>query len=185
MFANDSAAVSVDEMRTAYGAAYGGTMGAEKAIEVIDGFLKKNPNDALALVYKGSLKTIQARDTSVPWRKLRMINEGFDLIDESITQINHTNKNFNADKRLEILMVSGLTNASVPKSFGRRHLAERNLKRLLESGEVDNLSRAFKVSVYAWMAVATSEHSEQEGLAYLLKAREIDYVVAERIWEKR
>lgn len=185
LFTDVHGAVSLEEMRAAYMAARGGGKDVGQVDELISTFLKENPSDPLALVYKGSLKTIQGRDASMPWQKLVLVNEGFDLLDKAIAQIANARVRNGYDIPLEILIVSGFTNAAVPKSFGRRPLAERDLSHALNSKSFGMLSREDKAAVYAWLAVLCSERSEQEGQKYLVAARGIHPEVAERIWRKR
>jgi hypothetical protein len=177
MWANGCRAAPIDEVRSAYRAALAAASAPEAALAVVEAYLRTHPHDAPALAYKGSLKTMQARDAAIPWKKMRLLGEGFELLDRAYAR--------SGGDRLEILMVGGITNASVPKTFGRRGLAERDLRQAIASPGFLRLPDAGKVTVYAWLAVALSERDSAESRRYLDLARALDGAAAERIWSRR
>lgn len=176
---------TAEQMWETYQAVHAGSVEVNQANEITDRYFKNHPGDALAMAYKGSFKTLQARQASHTWLKLSLINEGFNFLDQSISTMNRAGDSLSDEQRMEILTVNGLTNASVPKAFGRRTFAERDLGKLLEFGRFGDRSRPYQAKVLAWYAVAVSERSVKEGQKYLIKARALDEEIAKKIWDKR
>jgi hypothetical protein len=177
--------LTVEQIRAAYQTAQENTGDIDRANALVDRYVKNHPYDLLGMVYKGSLTTLQARQAWQTWRKLSLINEGFNLLDKSIAGMKLAGSTLSSEQRREILMVSGLTNAAVPKGFGRRPMAERDLGQLIEEGGVDSLSRKYQATVLASYAIAIAGRSAAKAQIYLNKARVMDVALANKIWIQR
>ncbi len=174
-----------EALRAAYIASQDGSQSLSSGIEDVDRFLESHPNHPAAVTYKGSLKTMMARDSFFPWTKLANLKEGLDLIDEAVEQVDNAEPTDGFSIRTEVLMVSGITNAGIPKMFGRRSVAQQNFLAILKSPDSDRLVDFQKTTIYAWMAVLTADSGPEESEDYLRKARAIMPDVAETIWSKR
>ncbi len=82
---------------------------------------------ALLQMYEGAFTTIRARDSFNLFMKKNYLMEGLDLMEgvdiaafEKIPTL-----------YLRLLIIRGLANAGVPKAFGRKAFAERDLNRVL------------------------------------------------------
>ncbi len=80
------------------------------------------PENALVMVYKGSVMTLEGRDAWMPWNKIKYTEKGMDLMEQALnmrldskevpTYLNHS-------LALEIKMLCAITFTQVPKMFGR------------------------------------------------------------------
>lgn len=181
----DGQAHSFDAVRAAYMAARDGKLSLATAVEHAEAYLLATPNDAAVIAYKGSLRTMQARESTVPWRKMKYIQEGFSLLDAALSQVMRRSPHVDEDTKLEVLIVTGITNANVPKAFGRRPLAARDLSNAALLSSFSKLSPETKSAVYAWLAVAVSSRSEDDARKYLAVATSLDRRTAMEIWSRR
>lgn len=175
----------LDALRQAYRTSHAENPPLDKVLGEINHFLDQHPGHTLALVYKGSIKTRLARQATMPWKKMMLIDEGFKLLDQATAQLQRDSTGLRREDLLDILVVSGMTNAAVPKSFGRRPLALRDLKQTISFAEADHLPLKIRAAIFAWLAVVTMDNAEQEGRRYLAAARAIDRDEAEQIWRQR
>ena len=178
-------ALKSEDVRTAYTEARTGRMPLEKAVDVADAFLKDHPADPVVTAYKGSLLTMMARDSIMPWRKLGFLNTGLDLLDKAVDNIDRAKTAGDRDPKLEILMVSATTNANIPKVFGRRPAAERDFRAILSAQNFARLNAKEKAAVYSWMAVLVADKSMPEAERFLALGRQSHAETAEQIWSRR
>ena len=177
--------VKFESVMAAFDGMRAGTVAPAAAFGTVETFLAEHPNDPLATAYKGSVRARMARDAWMPWRKLGYVNEAFDLLDQAVASIEQAQSWDSRDPKLTIRMVSGSTNAQVPKTFGRQAFAERDFKEVMASPNFAKMKPQDQATVYAWMAVFNAERSETQAQDYLQRARALDAEVAEKVWEKR
>lgn len=111
----------------------------DHALSAVDAYLAAHPEDALALVYRGSLLTLNAAEAFFPWTKLSYLNEGLDLMDTALPRT----------PAVEALVVRGLTNARIPDRFNRAALARQDLAQALAHPDFTTLPEATQAEVTA------------------------------------
>ncbi len=169
-------------VREAYAQARDGLLEPDKAADVIEGFLKAHPAHPVATAYLGSVKTMIARDAFFPFTKLTKVNQGLELLDDAVEHLDQAEVTAGHDGRLDILMVSGLTNAAVPSALGRRRMAERDLAQARKLPAFEAVPAGTKAKVYAWLAVFAAARDASEADALLTLARAEDTAIADALW---
>lgn len=176
------ASPSFQAVRDAYAQARDGTADPEQARAVIEAYLEDHPAQPVATAYLGSVRAMMARDAFFPFTKLNHVTQGLELLDDAVEHLDRAEVTADHDGRLDVLLVSGLTNAAVPKAFGRRALAERDLSRARGLPSFHAVPAATKAKVYAWLAVFAAPRDAAEADALLALARAEDRAVADALW---
>jgi len=86
----------------------------EKAEKHLSRLLSLEPENADALVYRGSVLTIKARASAPSMESLEYLNQGFSLMDRAVLL---------SPENLEIRLVRSVNSVHVPAEFGRGDLA--------------------------------------------------------------
>lgn len=169
-------------VREAYAQARDGGIEPERAGQVIEAYLGNHPAQPVATAYLGSIRTMMARDAFFPFTKLSHVTQGLELLDDAVERLDHAEVTADHDGRLDILLVSGLTNAAVPTTFGRRAMAERDLTRATGLPSFHALPAPIKAQVHAWLAVFAAPRDAAQAEALLTLARTEDKAVADALW---
>lgn len=82
-----------------------------------------NPTSQIALVYLGSIETLQARESWNPFVKLSKVNSGIEKIDLAVK---------NEPNNLVVRLVRASNSIALPESFNRIHYAKSDLRRVIE-----------------------------------------------------
>lgn len=175
------------DARQVYFDARSGTKDLNDAVAVIDNVLQTNTDLAdlaIVLVYKGSLRAMQAGKTDLPWKKMRYMGEAIETIDKSMDQLLHSDGKTTNDVLLEALIISGITCASIPRSYGRAAVAKRYLATAIALAEFPRLPGKTKATVYAWLSVLNRDILPAESQHYLELARSLDRTSADEIGSK-
>lgn len=155
----------------------------EKALELANSYAEKYPKDGRAMTYRGSLAAMKARESILPWRKLGSLNQGVDWMDEGVALILKDKELAGGRIEIEVRMVRGITSARIPTLFGRGSVARADFLTVIANSHFSEINNVNKASAYAWLAVL----SRRQGASpddYLSKARAIDPVTANAIWER-
>ncbi|WP_341677351.1 hypothetical protein [Niveibacterium sp. SC-1] len=73
-------------VRQQFEQATAGKSGAlEASLKQIDDLMKSEPGNPLLLAYRGSLTSLQARDTLLPWKKMRFVEDGVADLDRALS----------------------------------------------------------------------------------------------------
>jgi tetratricopeptide (TPR) repeat protein len=153
----------------------------DAAFSVAEQTVKANPNNPIALVYKGSLATQRARDAWMPWNKLSFLKDGIDLMDQALDIASRPP--INPDVILEVRMVRALTSARIPAVFGRGSVARGDLTYILTQPGFKSMKVQDQASVYAWLAVyAHRDNQANEAANQLKTAIALDKITADAIW---
>lgn len=176
-------ASSLAEVRGAFADVRDGKREADAAAAVIENYFGANRNSPLAMAYMGSVRTLQSDREDRPWKKMAYLDEGFDLLDRSVALI--ASDQVPDAVAVEVLMISGVTNASVPALFRRRASALENLQNMIARSTFQELDEVNQARAYAWLAVLTSKSQPENSAAYIAQARRLDQPLAEDIWSKR
>jgi hypothetical protein len=180
-----AAATNLAEVRTAFNGLRDGNVSPDAAVAVVEAYRRDNPVSPLAIAYMGSVRAIQGSKATMPWRKMSYIGEGFNLLDQAAAMLASSSPEMRDAVAVEVLLVCGMTNISVPKVFKRRVAAQANLETLLAQPGFEQLDEQTQALVYAWLAVLTSEKQPPKSASYLANARRLDQPLSEEIWSKR
>lgn len=173
-------------LRTQYTAAVSERGDAvQVALGTAESILSKNPHDAVAKAYKGSLLTIVGAESLMPWNKLKYVNIGLELMDEAMDTVEDSApRGLPAD--LEILMVSSFTNARMPEMFKREPLARQNISLLIthpEFGTLESNLRAQALAIAA--AYAHADGNDETAVSLMEQASAADAGVAQSVYDER
>ena len=97
---------------------------AERAVETLERYLKRFPEDAEARAYLGSAYALMGRDASSVVNKMRYANRGLRHLDSALDA---------APRGFPVRMIRAYVNSSLPKLFGR---ADEALEDMLALDEI-------------------------------------------------
>jgi len=99
-----------------------------ECVALLEGILKKEPDNQLARVYLGSAMTLRSRDMAPGPGKLEALVKGGELMDAAV----------NADStNARVRLVRGINNLKLPAIFGRRDRAYTDFAFLLRQVQSD------------------------------------------------
>ena len=172
--------VDLASARTQFEAGRAGSPDANlRAQQMFSQLLRTDSENPLFLAYYGTTYTIQARDTRLPWTRIKLINEGTALLDRALELLDHASLGVRASAQrtsagaaaLETRLVAIATFIALPEAiFHRRAAARREYTTALASPDFPNASADLR------------GHLEYEGA---LIAREYGDVATERATLKR
>lgn len=152
----------------------------DKALDLADEFIKVNPQDGRALTYRGSLASMRARESWMPWKKLSMLHEGIAQMDEGIDLL--TAKAKGSSEEIEARMVRGITSARIPQAFGRGSVAVGDFRFIEQSPIFGKMKPQDQATTLAWLsALVSRQGKEQESASLFGRASAIDATIAEKI----
>lgn len=132
-----------------------------------ENYLKKvleyDPNNALALVWYGSLMTLKGRDSWLPWQKLKHVEDGCKVMDNAVK---------NSPDNLTVRYIRARNNLSLPLFFHRIDTAIVDLNYIIKNAKSDTNMSGVPSLEYVYMDLA---------LAYQ-NAGKLDKSI--EIWEK-
>jgi tetratricopeptide (TPR) repeat protein len=151
----------------------------EQAAEKFRALAGQEPDNPLYLAYYGSTFTLKARDAYLPWKKLRLGEEGLDLIDKSLKRLDpeHDRQTLRSiPVSLETRLVAVTTFLKVPDQFFHRYDRGRTLLAQTMNGEVFAASpAAIRARFYFQAAlVAQTERKRLEEIEFLKHVAELD-----------
>jgi len=160
----------------------------QAAIQMFRAVLDAAPGEHRATVYIGSLTASQAKQVWLPWKKLRYVNDGIDLMDKGVEALDELNKGNgeNARALLEAHMVRAITSARLPKRFKRETVAAADFKLIREHPAFARMDMEDKAAVWAFSAVLQHRQGNASAAAdFFAKARGESLAVAEKIWAEK
>lgn len=172
-------------VREAFMAARLGLQPLDKALAIVDQYLETDPSNPVAIAYRGSIRTMMARESILPYRKLSYLKEGMDQLDDATSRLSEAQPFDGHDGKLEILMVSSTTNAKIPSMFGRRPMAERDFRKAIALPAFEKALPEEKAQAYAWLAVITADTNPEDSKRFLADAKQLDAPTADKIWNGR
>ncbi|MDH4273442.1 MAG: hypothetical protein OEW08_00235 [Gammaproteobacteria bacterium] len=172
--AKDFDAAYKDAIATFTQAAGGNTDAVEKALPMFQEIDQHYPNHPAVLAHIGSLTTMMARDSLLPWNKIRYAENGLDIIDHALElAANNTDTTMirNVPESLDVKLTAASTFSRMPRFFNRWGQAERLYQAIVDAARFADLPAEFRATV--WLGRA--QHANQRGnndlyLAYLREA---------------
>ena len=117
----------------------------EKAFTCFDRLLALDSTNAVALVYRGSLWTLRARDAWWPPTKLKYLREGGKEMDRAVDM---------AHDDMMVRLTRGINSLNMPEKFGGLETALEDFIILLKHPEFPNQTRQLKAAVFYYGGVA-------------------------------
>lgn len=149
-----------------------GVEGDEDAVAQAENYLSKlmklAPQNAVALVYYGSVLTMKARDAFLPWEKMKYMKQGFAAMDSAVAL---------DPQSPEVRLIRANNGTSVPKMFHRLKTALADYQfieamQLEKSGAMPN---KFWLPYYYYFGLALMKDEQfQEAKVKFNKVLEID-----------
>lgn len=149
-----------------------------ESLKIVEDLLLKDNTDPIALIYKGSLSTIKARDSKNFLMKKTYLDEGLALMDTVNVQAYRENPNI----YLRLLAVRGFTNSKAPAFMNRANGAVTDLKMVEKSVFFNKFKPEDKVKIYmALYFCYRTLNSQAESIHYKTKAFDISPVLGNRL----
>jgi hypothetical protein len=150
--------------RDAFEAGRNGSVNAiALAQERFRALLAVEPANPLYLAYFGSAYTLQARESTLPWTKIHLVNKGLDLLDQALSALRASDARARAaeqNAQLETRLVAVATFIALPDAlFHRLAAAKRTLQEAVTSpafGHADPDLRGHLL--YEGALIARQEH---------------------------
>ncbi|MCP4725681.1 MAG: hypothetical protein GY863_11625 [bacterium] len=133
-----------------------------KAEKYLQKILEIESRNGTAMVYLGSVFTMKARDTLIPWKKWDYMQDGFRMIDKGIkTEPENT----------EARLVRAIHCVNVPSYFGRLDTGLEDFEFLSRAVEKENsgLSEDFLLPYYYYYGIALIEDEKYEEAKKMLR----------------
>lgn len=127
----------------------------KKAEKYLSRLLEREPNNALALVYYGSLLTMKARDAFLPWEKMKFLKQGFAAIDSAVAL---------DPQSAEVRLIRANNGTSVPKMFHRLKvaLADFQFIEAMEKEKLEQMTNKFWLPYYYYFGLALMKDEQFE-----------------------
>lgn len=157
----------------------------DAAYELASKYVNAHPKDGRAMTYKGSLAAMRARESLLPWRKIRYLNQGTALMDDGVNLVLEDKNLKDSRVEIEVRLVRGVTSGRIPSLFNRGAVARADFKRIVEHPEFGQIAPHHQATAYAWLAVMMKRDSRPEDAqTWLEKGRAVDASMANMVWEK-
>lgn len=126
----------------------------EPAEEYLNKAFEMKPDNAEARAYLGSLFTLKAKYSYLPWKKLQFVEEGCNYLDQAVAS-----DSLNADIRI----IRATNNVHLPEFFNRLKVSERDLAYLRSDSVFSGLSPSdqSKVLYYSGILYEKLKRNEQ------------------------
>ena len=168
---------SIQDAQTAYNQARDGQLDISDALEIVRAEPDLNTSPVL-LAYQGSLVAMSAADYWLPFRRLKYVNEGLDLLDQAASGTDPERSDF-----FEVMLIVAITNASVPGFLDRAEFAQRYFAQIGAHPKFGELDADLQATVFAWQARLTGQGSADYA-ALRAKALAADETAALEVLEK-
>jgi hypothetical protein len=153
------------------------------ALKKIGAWLAAHADDGRALVYQGSLLTLRARASVLPWKKLSMLQDGVGRMERGVARVMNDPAQAGGPLELEVRVVRGTTSARIPRVFGRGNSARADLRAVIANPMFGHLQPATRAGALGWMAVLSERDGNAEvAEALLAQARAADVRTANAVW---
>lgn len=123
----------------------------EKAFTCFDKLLALDSTNVVALVYRGSLWTLRARDAWWPPTKLKYLKQGGEEMDRAVEI---------ASDNMMVRLIRGINSLSLPEMFSRLDIALEDFITLLKHPEFPNQTRQLKAAIFYYSGVAYKRADE-------------------------
>jgi hypothetical protein len=127
--------------------------------------LDQDGSNPLFMAYYGTTFAMQARDGGMPWKKIKLVNEGISYIDRALTLLGpqHDSQQIRGvSVSLETRLVAIATFVSLPSFFKRMDSAKQQLATAMASPLFNNASTELRGRFYYEDALIAHEDGDKE-----------------------
>jgi tetratricopeptide (TPR) repeat protein len=132
----------------------------EKGMTYLDKALELEPTNGVALVYRGSLWTMRARDAWWPFTKMSRVDKGIDEMDKAV-ELMPTN--------VTVRIVRGINNVQLPSMFKRLSIALKDFDYLLNCREFSYFDMNLQSKIFLWAGIAYKHDNQTNKAKELLQ----------------
>ena len=139
-----------------------------RAEECLSNLLNLDPDNALALVYFGSVLTMKARDAGSSWDAMEYLEIGFSKMDEAVIL---------APNEAEVRLLRGINSLHIPEEFQRLYLAVEDFRAIedLISNSDQDQGNEFLLPYYFYFGEALAKNGKKnEAIAKWEKVCSLD-----------
>jgi tetratricopeptide (TPR) repeat protein len=138
----------------------------DKGFACFDKVLQIDPSNAVALVYRGSLWTLRARDAWWPFTKMKDVDKGVDEMDKAVDL---------APDNVSVRLVRGINSVNLPSMFHRLPIALKDFEYLMNNAKFASLNSHLQSTIYCWAGIAYDNDGQAvKAKELLLKAISAD-----------
>jgi len=172
-------------VRQQFEQATAGKSGALQAsLQQIDELMKAEPGNPLLLAYRGSLTSMQARDTLFPWKKMRYVEDGVADLDRALSLLakeHAVTPQGGVSVSDMVRLTAATTFVSLPDFMNRGGQGDKLLRGLKGASGFESSPAGYRAAVHMASAIrAAAVKDKPRQVAELKAAAALDGVQAER-----
>ncbi len=138
----------------------------DKGFACLDKVLQIDPSNAAALVYRGSLWTLRARDAWWPFTKMKDVDKGVDEMDKAVDL---------APDNVTVRLVRGINSVQLPSMFHRLPIALKDFEYMMSDARFAGFNPHLQATIYCWAGIAyNSDGQTSKAKELLQKAISVD-----------
>jgi tetratricopeptide (TPR) repeat protein len=138
----------------------GNTQAVEKGMTCLDKALELEPANGEALVYRGSLWTMRARDAWWPFTKMSRVDKGIDEMDKAVEL---------APTNVTVRIVRGINSVQLPSMLKRLSIALNDFDYLLNCREFPHFDVNLQSTICFWAGIAYKRDNQVKKAKELLQ----------------
>jgi tetratricopeptide (TPR) repeat protein len=132
----------------------------DKGFTCFDKILQIDPSIAVALVYRGSLWTLRARDAWWPFTKMKDVDKGVDEMDKAVDL---------APDNISVRLVRGINSVNLPSMFHRLPIALKDFEYMMSDARFAGFNPHLQSTIYCWAGIAYNSDNQTAKAKELLQ----------------
>ncbi len=132
----------------------------DKGFACYDKVLALDPSNAVALVYRGSLWTLRARDAWWPFTKMKDVDKGIDEMDKAVDL---------APDNVTVRLVRGINSVQLPSMFHRLSIGLKDFEYLISDAKFAGFNPHLQSTIYCWAGIAYNSDGQTAKAKELLQ----------------
>lgn len=132
----------------------------DKGFTCFERILQTDPSNAVALVYRGSLWTLRARDAWWPFTKMKDVDKGVDEMDKAVDL---------APDNISVRLVRGINSVNLPSMFHRLPVALKDFEHLMNDAKFAGFNPHLQSTIYCWAGIAYNNDGQTTKAKELLQ----------------
>ncbi len=132
----------------------------DKGFTCFDKVLQLDPSNAVALVYRGSLWTLRARDAWWPFTKMKDVDKGVDEMDKAVDL---------APDNVSVRLVRAINSVNLPSMFRRLPIALKDFEYLMNDSKFAGYNLHLQSTIYCWAGIAYNNDGQAAKAKELLQ----------------
>jgi tetratricopeptide (TPR) repeat protein len=132
----------------------------DKGFTCFDKVLQIDPSNAVALVYRGSLWTLRARDAWWPFTKMKDVDKGVDEMDKAVDL---------APDNISVRLVRGINSVQLPSMFRRLPIALKDFEYMMNDARFTGFNPHLQSTIFCWAGIAYNNDGQPAKAKELLQ----------------